>query len=150
MASGLQMSDILAEARPRNAELGVTGVLTAVNGAFVQIIEGPAGGIDALMAKLRRDRRHTDLKVLNQRAVMGRDFADWDMVSPRLAAAEAGKIAALLDGGSSNLDEYIAVLRQAILRQDAVLEGLESPADPSRLRGSGAVRIEPAAGDPDA
>lgn len=30
VASALEMSDILAEARVRNAQLGVTGVLTAV------------------------------------------------------------------------------------------------------------------------
>ena len=41
VTSALQMSDILAVARPCNAKDGITGALTATRGRFVQIIEGP-------------------------------------------------------------------------------------------------------------
>lgn len=125
VASALEMSDILAQARPRNAELGVTGVLTAVSGDFVQIIEGPEVGITALLASLVRDPRHRQVRVLERRVVTARAFGDWEMVSPRLAAMEAAQIALLLASDVSDLETYIPLLQRAIAHQDAVLEGVE-------------------------
>lgn len=127
VTSALQMSDILAVARPRNARLGVTGVLTAVDGLFVQIIEGPETGIEALMGSLRRDPRHADLEVLDRRIVTTRAFEDWDMASPRLACLEVAQIAMLLSGGACDLETLTPVFRNAIARQDAVIEGRASP-----------------------
>lgn len=128
VTSALEMSDILAEARARNAQLGVTGVLTAVDGQFVQIIEGPEAGINLLLAKLMLDRRHTAVRVLQRRQIAERDFGEWEMVSPRLAGFEAAQIALLLSVQADEIDQYAPVFKAAILRQDAVLEGMESPA----------------------
>ncbi|CAN5379996.1 hypothetical protein BH10PSE1_BH10PSE1_23840 [soil metagenome] len=128
-SSGLQMSDILAEARPRNAAVGITGVLTAVDGHFVQIIEGEENAIDDLVARLVRDRRHRDLRVLDRRKATARAFGDWDMVSPRLVPAEAGDIRELLDHDRTGLGDFIPVLGRAVARQDALLEGLDTPPD---------------------
>lgn len=127
--SGLQMSDILAEARPRNAAAGITGALTVVDGQFVQIIEGEESALDDLVARLVRDHRHRDLRVLDRRKVTTRAFGDWDMVSPRLAPAEAQEIGRLLDQDRTGLSDFIAVLTRAVTRQDAVLEGVEAPSD---------------------
>ncbi|CAN5324249.1 hypothetical protein BH09PSE1_BH09PSE1_08630 [soil metagenome] len=127
--SGLQMSDILAEARPRNAAAGVTGALTVVDGHFVQIIEGPEGALDDLVARLVRDRRHRDLRVLDRRKAKTRTFGDWDMVSPRLVPTEAQEIRLLLEQDRSSLSDFIPVLIRAVGRPDAVLEGIETPPD---------------------
>ena len=124
--SAMQMSDILAQARPRNALLGVTGVLTVVNGEFLQVIEGPEAGINALLVSLMRDGRHSHIRVLEHKPVSGRAFGDWDMVSPRLADLEAAQIALLLAADVSDLETYIPLLQRAISHQDAVLEGLAS------------------------
>jgi hypothetical protein len=121
--SVLQMSDILAQARPANARDGITGVLTAVNGSFVQIIEGGERVIDGLMARLLRDPRHADLVVLDQRTVASRWFADWDMVSPRLAADELSVLALLLQDEGARLSDYASLLGRAVARQEAALEG---------------------------
>lgn len=126
-ASALQMSDILAQARPRNARLGVTGVLTAIEGEFVQIIEGPEAGITALLASLELDRRHRHLRVLERRYVETRAFGDWEMVSPRLAPLEASQVALLLSADVTEIATYIPLLQHAIAHQDAVLEGVASP-----------------------
>jgi len=120
------MSDILSEARPRNAELGVTGVLTAVDGNFLQIIEGQDSGIETLLTMLARDRRHADLVILDRRIVTARAFGDWEMVSPRLAADEISQLSRLLSKGTSRIDDFIPVLLKAVARQDAILEGRES------------------------
>lgn len=82
VSSAMQMSDILAEARRNNARDGITGVLTAIDGRFLQIIEGCAAALDDLIARLREDDRHRDMRIMERRQVLGRNFASWDMVSP--------------------------------------------------------------------
>ncbi len=128
-ASGLQMSDILAEARPANAREGITGVLTAVDGHFVQIIEGSDDALDRLVAKLRRDPRHSDLTILERRLANSRRFGDWDMVSPRLAPSEVALLALLLQDQQAGIEAYADVLDRAIATQEAVLEGRRSASD---------------------
>ncbi len=123
------MSDILNEARLGNARDGVTGVLTAVQGRFVQIIEGPEAALERLMAKLLRDPRHTALSVLERRRTARRFFGDWDMVSPRLAPRELSLLALLLEDAASGLDAYAAILTRAVAEQDAMLEGRRSQGD---------------------
>ncbi len=134
-ASGLEMSDILAEARPANARDGVTGVLTAVDGWFVQIIEGSDAALDGLLAKLLRDPRHSDLMIIERRATAVRRFGDWDMVSPRLAPGELSLLALLLDDQSADIDAYARILVLAVDHQEAVLEGRRAPAEAIRRTG---------------
>ncbi|RYG10062.1 MAG: BLUF domain-containing protein, partial [Caulobacteraceae bacterium] len=112
-SSGLEMSDILDDARPPNARDGVTGALTVVNGKFVQVIEGPAAALDNLLVRLQRDRRHVRIRILARRPILHRAFGDWDMISPRLAHAEIRSLSALLEGGEGTIDEFIAILAAA-------------------------------------
>ncbi len=124
--SGLRMSDILNEARAGNARDGITGVLTAVNGQFLQIIEGPEAALNRLMVKLQRDPRHTDLTVIERRPTARRRFGDWDMVSPRLASREVALLALLLHDPAAGIDAYAEILARAVAAQEAVLEGRSS------------------------
>lgn len=123
VTSALQMSDILAVARQRNSRDGVTGALTAADGRFIQIIEGPTLALDDLMTRLDADSRHRAIEVLDRRAVPGRAFAGWDMVSPRLVFDETVALGELLGRADATLDDYIAVFTRALQRQDALLGG---------------------------
>ena len=145
VTSALEMSDILAEARPRNALLGITGVLTAVDGMFVQLIEGPVPSIDGLLVRLGEDRRHTDLQVMDRRLTHDRAFADWDMVSPRFAPTEITALSKLLSSGAPAIDDVVEILTLAVKRQDAILEGRNRPLAQGRLAQAGflADRAEP-------
>lgn len=127
--SVLQMSDILNQARLGNARDGITGVLTAVDGRFVQVIEGGETVIDRLMAKLERDPRHTDVTIIERRSATVRLFSDWDMVSPRLAATELSLLALLIRDAGAGVDDFAAILGRAVAQQEAVLEGRRSPSD---------------------
>lgn len=124
--SGMQMSDILDEARAGNARDHITGVLTSVGGFFVQIIEGPEPQIDALMKKLGKDARHTDLEVLERRVVARRLFGDWDMVSPVLAPLEVATLGLLFATPGAGIDDYAAILSAAVAKQEDMLEGRRS------------------------
>jgi hypothetical protein len=150
VSSALQMADILAEARPRNARDGITGVLTVVDGHFVQIIEGRPEMLDRLLQGLARDSRHRMMTVLDRRAVTRRAFPEWDMVSPRLVEAEVVRLATVLDQPGGKLDAFIPMLREALMRQAEVLGGADAPvAARSPTSGQKALQRVPEA-DPDA
>lgn len=71
---------IIATARRRNPELGVTGMLVFGSGIFFQWLEGPRDNITALMSRLRADRRHDGIVLLNEvEEARERLFPDWDM-----------------------------------------------------------------------
>jgi hypothetical protein len=71
--------DILRVSRERNAASGITGVLMYYDGVFLQIIEGDDDNVDALLERLRRDRRHRDLRVMLDESCAVRHFPDWAM-----------------------------------------------------------------------
>ncbi len=123
------MSDILYQARTGNARDGITGVLTAVDGHFVQVIEGAEIVIDRLLDRLERDTRHTDLTIIERRVATVRLFGDWDMVSPRLAASELSLLALLINDADAGVADFAAVLGRAVAQQEAVLEGRRSSRD---------------------
>lgn len=127
VSSGLAMSDILSDARPANSRDGITGVLTVVGGRFIQLIEGTDVALDGLMTRLLKDHRHTDLTVLTRERNVARQFGDWDMVSPRLAAPELSVLALLLDDPAATIEDYASVLARAVSQQEGVLEGRHSP-----------------------
>lgn len=120
--SAIGMSDILAEARPNNARDGITGCLTAIDGRFVQVIEGESDKLDDLINRLLRDERHTELRVLERRTVAERDFPQWDMLSPVLVTAEIDDLRHLMrDDSGGTLDDFIGPLQTALARQSEVL-----------------------------
>lgn len=129
VTSAIGMSDILAEARPNNARDGITGCLTAIDGRFVQVIEGHADRLDDLINRLLRDDRHTDIRVLERRSVKARTFADWDMLSPVLVTAEIDDLRRLMrDDSPGRLDDFIGPLRTALKRQGEVLREVRTVA----------------------
>jgi Sensors of blue-light using FAD len=53
-----ELQCILKTAQINNAGQGITGLLVHGGGMFLQWLEGPAGKVESLMAKLERDPRH--------------------------------------------------------------------------------------------
>ena len=66
-------------ARVKNADLEICGCLHREEDTFTQILEGPGELIDSLMATIRRDRRHRDLRVLSDEAISTRAFLGYAM-----------------------------------------------------------------------
>jgi hypothetical protein len=128
--SAIGMSDILAEARPNNARDGITGCLTAIDGRFVQVIEGHPDKLDDLINRLLRDERHTELRVLERRNVAERAFPQWDMLSPVLVTSEIDDLRRLMrDDSRGRLDDFIGPLQTALSRQTEVLQEARTLSD---------------------
>ncbi|MEM5517293.1 BLUF domain-containing protein [Henriciella sp. AS95] len=74
------ITDILTTSRENNRKAGVTGLLIYHEGTFLQVLEGDKAVLDALYARIRRDWRHSDCKMLLNECVTGRAFAGWSML----------------------------------------------------------------------
>lgn len=83
---GAPLGAMLRAARRRNHSVGVTGLLVADRGKYLQWLEGPPAGVAQLMRSISLDRRHDSIELLSEGQVLSRRFAGWDM---RLAADDA-------------------------------------------------------------
>ncbi len=81
-ASDFDQSALLTlavEAARLNALDGINGVLFFNDGHFAQIFEGVDEGVNDLLSRLGRDRRHSDLKVVFEETIDTPLFHTWDM-----------------------------------------------------------------------
>ena len=80
-----ELDRILLRSKASNSGAGITGLLLFHEGSFLQMIEGPAAGVTSLMQKIRRDRRHSGIIVLQSEPCAERIFPDSPLhyVAPR-------------------------------------------------------------------
>ncbi|MFJ4221267.1 BLUF domain-containing protein [Curtobacterium luteum] len=82
------MQELLTAARLRNTALGVSGLLVAKGGRFMQLLEGPAWSVDDRFAAISRDARHGDVKSLVREDIDRRRFDGWAMAYRALEDAD--------------------------------------------------------------
>jgi DNA-binding XRE family transcriptional regulator len=70
---------ITDSAGKRNAALGVTGALLAHDGRFLQVLEGDKDAVRQVYGAILLDPRHTDVQLLDSRAIVTRQFSDWSL-----------------------------------------------------------------------
>jgi hypothetical protein len=73
------LASILGVSRRRNEENDITGALICRDDLYLQLLEGPAAAVDATYARIERDRRHVDVRLLGRRPVATRLFPGWAM-----------------------------------------------------------------------
>lgn len=89
--SDSDLQTIHRSAQDLNALDGITGLLMFDGVRFLQLVEGTEDAVDSLVERLRRDRRHTDFEVRDERFVSERSFSDWAM---NLVRVETGFVGA--------------------------------------------------------
>jgi hypothetical protein len=90
-----ELNDIQRSARSLNAIDGITGLLLFDGVRFLQLIEGSEDAVDNLAERLRRDRRHSDFEVRDERFSDARSFPDWSMNLVRVGSGFTGVQVAL-------------------------------------------------------
>jgi uncharacterized membrane protein (DUF373 family) len=83
---------LLQQSRDNNAANGVTGMLLYGNTTFLQVLEGDENVIDNLINKIRKDSRHTNMKMLDRRTIQQRQYSDWSMGFKRVSAKELQEV----------------------------------------------------------
>ena len=78
--SEADIADIVAASYRHNVCDGITGLLVAGGHRFLQVVEGGVAPLEALLGRLRRDRRHVGLTVLVDRPIASRSFASWSVL----------------------------------------------------------------------
>ena len=109
---------ILVSACRNNARDELTGALVYNGHNFLQLLEGPDKRLEACLATIRSDPRHSGMVEVRRRAVETRDFAEWAMLyDPRFEWEGEGlrKIAAngRIDAGDERMfANFIALGRR--------------------------------------
>jgi hypothetical protein len=74
-----QVDEIVMVARGRNEQLSLTGALIYTRTHFAQVLEGDRPAIDAVMASIRDDPRHRNMRVVTDEPLKARFFPNWTM-----------------------------------------------------------------------
>ncbi len=106
----LNLSVILAESQRNNDRDGLTGALAAQRERYIQVLEGPAQALDALLARLATDPRHRDIVILDRAPVQTRLFGQWSMASARISPEKAATLDALVARQGLTAWEVIRVM----------------------------------------
>lgn len=93
----LNIATILGESQRNNDRDGLTGALAAHNGRFVQVVEGEAARLDALLNRLAQDPRHRDIRLIDREPISQRLFGQWSMASLRTSPRLAAMVEAVMD-----------------------------------------------------
>lgn len=88
-----ELAALLEQSRRSNGLIAVTGMLLYASGSFFQVLEGDASAVDALFAKIKLDRRHTNSVRIIREPIAKRVFGEWTM---GYAAMSAGDIVSIL------------------------------------------------------
>lgn len=87
-----QLVDLIEQIRPKNARLGITGLLLYSGGTVVQTLEGAPDVVDDLLAVITADPRHSGVRVVDRRVVEERAFATWSMGFRNVTAREVAEL----------------------------------------------------------
>lgn len=101
---------ILRSARRRNAMLDVTGMLTLVEGSFLQVLEGSFENVHDLFDRIKVDRRHRHVRLLQSKPIARRTFPEWTMSPPSRTLREFAD--------ARDIDQFFDGIRPPFLLDD--------------------------------
>ncbi len=122
-----QLAAIQGKSHENNAASGLTGKLIYCRNFFVQRLEGPKNAVDAAMARIRKDSRHTGFKVISMQRLEERLYAEWD----QLGVITDGPLLDELDGTLQHLASR-PVLSVSDEEVSVMLSTLEAAANSDR------------------
>lgn len=105
---------IVATAQSKNEHRDVTGALIFTNTHFAQYLEGPNVAVDQLMATIRQDPRHTDVRIIEIPRFSRRYFGEWRMAYGGSSQYVADLVTDVFDdrAGSSGPEKLIRLMRE--------------------------------------
>lgn len=73
------LEHILTNARKRNLEEDVTGLLLFTDGKFMQYLEGPQSGVLKIFESIKKSKLHEKIVETSRQAIAAREYGDWSM-----------------------------------------------------------------------
>ena len=71
--------DLLKQARVKNEQYHITGLLLYAKDNFVQVLEGDAAAVDELYKAILNDDRNTKNTLIQRKDIDARSFPQWSM-----------------------------------------------------------------------
>ena len=105
-----ELQELLALARVKNEERGVSGMLLFHEGSFIQALEGEQKQVEEIYNKIGQDPRHAETQILFRGEVDHRDFDGWSMGFYRSNQSSAKNLEGFhqfLRSGFRNKDEEV-------------------------------------------
>ena len=127
--SAADLKSLLDNARKKNAQHNITGLLVYHRGEFMQLLEGDREDILSVYHKVATDERHRQVNLLWNGPIRARSFAEWEMAFVGLDDLASGKAAgysrflenefsAQVLGGSPSIGkDFLLSLRNDFLRK---------------------------------
>lgn len=92
-----ELVQLLEEARERNEQQNITGLLLYKRGRFMQILEGEEEQVVRLYETIKKDTRHYQIITLAKTAIDERMFGDWKMGFVNLQSLKSENIPGYAD-----------------------------------------------------
>lgn len=73
------IQDILKSSRKNNLAQGITGMLIYYNSSFFQVLEGPRDKVNQTFSRIKKDKRHSNIVVIDEDLIEEREFDEWEM-----------------------------------------------------------------------
>lgn len=108
-----ELNSLLETCRANNRACDVTGVLYYGNDMFLQVLEGPQGAVEQIFRRIRKDRRHHDIHLIEKIPIDRRRFGDFNMAFSRLSNEDFQTIA-----------QNLGVSKELFERQQAIIHSL--------------------------
>jgi hypothetical protein len=89
LMSQADLDELLLTSRTNNTAVNVSGLLLYHDGSFFQVLEGAEEAVQAVLDRIRRDRRHSSLITLDKSVVASRGFSTWSMAYVPFAGLSA-------------------------------------------------------------
>lgn len=103
-----ELKRLLAKARARNEQAGLTGMLLYAGGSFFQVIEGDTANVDEVCRRIAADPRHDAMVVLVRERIKERSFGDWSMGFFEATEADLETVPGLVDFFRASREEDAA------------------------------------------
>lgn len=98
--------NLLTQARQRNHEAGITGMLLYKEGNWMQLLEGSAQEVRNTFDRIRSDTRHQDITTVLEEPVAARLFDQWSMGFRNLSGEAVESISGFTDFMSRGHDRH--------------------------------------------
>jgi hypothetical protein len=92
-----ELTAMLQAARKHNDGAGLTGMLLYTEGTFFQVLEGIPEEVEALYARIERDKRHEQVTKILAEAIPSRSFEQWTMGFSQVSSKELATISGTND-----------------------------------------------------
>jgi len=115
--SDADLAAILKQARQKNADLEITGILLYKDGDIMQLLEGPDEAVKKVAATIYADQRHSGIIQLLERKISKREFPDWSMEFQNLGTSRVQQLAEFIEEQSATLTfetEHLSPMRRLL------------------------------------